>query len=153
VSRVGVSYFPGLDEMVSAATGLGCSWNGRVCRVSDKSDLSRAIVAHADTRFFDECGKGADWDRLQRAVYYRAGWCDAYGYALVATGRVEVMLDPALQIWDCAPFGPILSEAGGYFGDWKGNAGIDVDEGLGTTQILLSEIVRLLGEGTPGEKS
>ena len=63
------------------------------------------------------------WERLQRAVYYRAGWCDAYGYALVATGRVEAMLDPFLNIWDCAPLLPILTEAGGYFGDWKGNAG------------------------------
>lgn len=144
VSRVGVSYFPGLDEMVSAAEGLGCSWNGRACRVSAKTDLSRSIIAHADTGFFDVCGKGDAWRRLQRAVYYRAGWCDAYGYALVATGRLEAMLDPELRLWDCAPLEPILREAGGYFGDWKGNPGTEVSEGLGTSQALLPQIVAVL---------
>lgn len=143
-SRVGVCYFPALDEMVSAAEGLGCHWNGRACRVSSKTELSRAIIAHADTSFFDICGKGESWRRLQRAVYYRAGWCDAYGYALVATGRVEAMLDPELRIWDAAPLDPILREAGGYFGDWKGQAGIDVPEGLGTSAALLPQIVQVL---------
>lgn len=144
VSRVGVCYFPGLDEMISAAEGLGCFWNGRACRVSQQADLRRAIIAHADTATFELRGKGEAWKRLQQAVYYRAGWCDAYGYALVATGRLEAMLDPELKIWDCAPLDPILREAGGYFGDWKGRAGIDVTEGLGTSRALLPEILRVL---------
>src|SRR5689334_1693626 len=43
--EVGVAYFPALDEMVAAATGEGCWWNGRRTRVSEVSDLSRAYVA------------------------------------------------------------------------------------------------------------
>ena len=35
--QVGVCYLPALDEMVAAATGLGCTWNGRVARVSATS--------------------------------------------------------------------------------------------------------------------
>src|SRR5262245_46290495 len=33
--EVGVAYFPALDEMVAAATGEGCWWNGRRAHVSD----------------------------------------------------------------------------------------------------------------------
>ena len=77
---------------------------------------------------------------------FRAGWCDAYGYALVATGRVEVMLDPIMYPWDGGPFPPILTEAGGYFGDWQGNPTIYGNEGLGTTQTLLLEVLRLLND-------
>jgi fructose-1,6-bisphosphatase/inositol monophosphatase family enzyme len=36
---VGVIYLPALDEMVAAADGLGCTWNGRPCRVSSVSEL------------------------------------------------------------------------------------------------------------------
>jgi len=145
-AAVGIAHFPALDEMVSAATGLGCSRNGRACRVSQKAPLSRAILAHADTSAFARQGKGEAWDRLRQATYYNAGWCDAYGYALVATGRIEVMLDPIMNIWDCAPLLPILREAGGYFGDWQGNERIDAGEALATNAVLRDEVLRLLAK-------
>jgi histidinol-phosphatase len=143
--EVGVAYFPALDEMISAATGLGCDWNGKPARVSAETRLDRAICCHIDTAYFGKNGKDAPWSRLQRAVYYNAGWCDAYGYLLVATGRAEVMLDPVMAVWDCAPFPPIFREAGGYFGDWKGNEGrIDAGEALATTPALLDEVLRVM---------
>ncbi len=145
VPTVGAACYPALDEILSGATGLGAWWNRQPCRVSDQTDLSRAFLAHADHTTFQNYGKAESWQRLQDAVYYNAGWCDAYGYLLVATGRVEIMVDPALKVWDCAPFGAILPEAGGYFGDWKGTPGIHGGEGLGTTQVLLEEVLRVIG--------
>ncbi|MFN8455300.1 MAG: hypothetical protein U0401_11650 [Anaerolineae bacterium] len=48
------------------------------------------------------------------------------------------MLDPVMQhTWDGGPFPPILQEAGGYFGDWRGQMPVYHKEGLGTTQTLL----------------
>ena len=145
-SVAGVAHFPALDEMIAAAQGLGCSRNGRACRVSSKSPLSKAIIAHADTSSFARQGaaKGAAWDRLRQATYYNAGWCDAYGYALVATGRIEVMLDPIMNIWDCAPLLPIIREAGGYFGDWQGRERIDGGEAVATNAALRDEVLALL---------
>ncbi|MEM7601139.1 MAG: inositol monophosphatase family protein [Verrucomicrobiota bacterium] len=144
IGRVGVANFPALAEMVSAAEGAGCYWNSRRCQVSSQTDLSRAFLAHADASSYEAQGKQAAWERLQEATYYRAGWCDAYGYALVATGRVEIMVDPILSLWDCAPLGPILSEAGGYFGDWSGKESSQVAEGLGTSRALLPEVLRVI---------
>ena len=145
--EVGVAYFPALDEMISAASGQGCDWNGKPARVSEETALDRAVCCHIDTAYFAKNGKGEAWQRLQQSVYYNAGWCDAYGYLLVATGRAEVMLDPVMAVWDCGPFPPIFREAGGYFGDWQGNEGrIDGGEAMATTPALLPAVLAALDD-------
>jgi myo-inositol-1(or 4)-monophosphatase len=139
--QVGVAYFPALDELIAAASGEGCWWNGRRARVSTVLALDRAVVAFTDAASFAAQGRLGAWERIKQATYYRAGWGDAYGYLLVATGRVEVMLDPIMSPWDCAPFPPILEEAGGYFGDWQGMSTIYAGEAMATTQALLPEVL------------
>jgi histidinol-phosphatase len=139
--EVGAAYFPALDELIAAASGEGCWWNGRRARVSAVPALNQAVVAFTDAASFAAYGRRDEWERIQQASYYRAGWGDAYGYLLVATGRVEVMLDPIMNPWDCAPCPPILDEAGGYFGDWQGNPTIFAGEAMATTQVLLPEVL------------
>jgi histidinol-phosphatase len=144
--EVGVAYFPALDEMIAAATGEGCWWNGRRARVSDVPSLQQAVVAFSDVANFGQRGRAAEWKRIEQSTHYRAGWGDAYGHALVATGRVELMLDPVMSPWDCGPFPPILGEAGGYFGDWQGNWTIYGGEAMSVTQGLLPEVLALMRE-------
>ncbi|HMQ53647.1 MAG TPA: inositol monophosphatase family protein [Anaerolineae bacterium] len=144
VCEVGVARFPALGETIAAATGLGCWWNGRRARVSEAQQVRDGMLLHYDAANFARYCKQAAWERVTQAGGFRAGWCDAYGYLLVATGRAELMLDPALYPWDGAPFIPILAEAGGYFGDWQGNPTIYGREGLATTQALLPEVLELL---------
>ncbi len=143
--ELGVAYFPALDEMLAAATGQGCWWNGRRARVSAVQSLDQALVCFTDIASFAPHGRAEAWERIQRATYQRAGWGDAYGHMLVATGRAELMLDPIMSPWDCGPFPPILREAGGYFGDWQGNPTIHANEALSTTTTLLPSVLELLG--------
>jgi histidinol-phosphatase len=142
--QVGVAYFPGLDEMLAAATAEGTWWNGRRARVSSVPSLGQSVVAFTDAANFARHNRTAEWARIQEATYYRAGWGDAYGHALVATGRAELMLDPIMNAWDCGPFPPILREAGGYFGDWQGNRTIHGGEAMSTTDRLLPEVLDLV---------
>ncbi len=142
--EVGAVYFPALDEMVAAATGQGCWFNGRRSFVSTVDRLDKAVVAFTDPGSFAEYGRGDAWERIQRACYFRAGWGDAYGHCLVATGRVELMLDAVVNDWDCAPFPPILKEAGGYFGDWRGNPTMYAKEAISTTPALLPQVLELI---------
>lgn len=142
--QAGAAYFPALDEMVSAATGLGCYWNGRLARVSNVDRLESAFLTCTSFQNPDIGAKGPSFDRLRERTYFQAGWGDAYGYALVATGRVEIMLDPTMAIWDAGPLLPILREAGGYFGDWKGHQTIYGNEGLATNPLLLPEVLQIL---------
>lgn len=146
-AEVGVAYFPVLKEMLAAATGLGCRWNGRPARVSSARRLADGIVTHANVASFEPHGRDEAFRRLTRAAGFCAGWSDAYAYLLVATGRAEVALDPAMRAWDCGPFPPILREAGGYFGDWRGTETIHAREAMATTQILLPEVLRVIGDG------
>jgi len=143
--QLGVAYFPALGEMLAAARGQGCWWNGRPARVSTVERLQDGLLVHADAASFARHGRGAAWRRLQAAAGFRAGWSDAYGYLLVATGRAELMLDPIMNVWDCAPFPVILEEAGGYFGDWQGTVTIEAGEALATTPTLLPQVLKLIG--------
>jgi histidinol-phosphatase len=142
--EVGVACFPALDEMLAAASGEGCWWNGRRARVSGVPVMKEAYITCTDPAAFARYGRADAWERIQQAAYHRVGWGDAYGYLLVATGRVELMLDPAMQPWDSGPFPPILQEAGGYFGDWQGSVTIHAGEAVATTRTLLPEVLALI---------
>jgi myo-inositol-1(or 4)-monophosphatase len=143
-AELGVVYFPALDEMLSAATGSGCRWNGRLVRVSSVADVARATVCFTDPAAFAEFGRAEAWERIQRAASICAGWSDAYGHALVATGRAEIALDPIMNAWDCGPFPPILKEAGGTFTDWSGEESIRAGEAVSTNGLLLPELLELI---------
>jgi myo-inositol-1(or 4)-monophosphatase len=103
--------------MICAATGEACFCNGRFSRVSSAQTLEGGILSFTDAASFEEHGSEEAFRRRRRTAGVSRGWSAAYGHALVATGRVEFMLDPVTNPWDCAPFPPILREAGGYFGD------------------------------------
>jgi myo-inositol-1(or 4)-monophosphatase len=140
----GAAYFPALDEMLYAAEGTGSFLNGRRCRVSNTRSLARSIVSFTNAGSFKPAGREDAWRRVLEAAYHSVGWSDAYGHALVAAGRLELMLDPIMNPYDCGPFPVILREAGGYFGDWSGQETIYGNEALSTTQELLPEVLRLI---------
>ena len=142
--EVGVAYFPALEKMLTAASGEGCWWNGCRARVSEVSTLKEAVVAFGNPANLARYGRSEAWERIKQATCYARGWGDAYGHALVATGRVELMLDPIMSVWDCGPFPPILKEAGGYFGDWQGVPTIYGNEAISTTQLLLDDVLALI---------
>lgn len=142
--EVGVAEFPALGESVWAARGRGCHWNGRRCRASRVSTLQEAIVAYTEPESFELHGKAEAWARVQKSTRYRVGWRDAYGHALVATGRIEAMLDPIMSPWDCGPFAVILPESGGYFGDWSGNQTIYGSEALSVSAALRDRLLAVV---------
>jgi histidinol-phosphatase len=141
---VGAVYLPALDEMLTAATGLGCWWNGRPARVSPVATLSEAAVLA--TSITGSQGRSEAFGRLAAAGQFTRTWGDCYGYVLVATGRAEVMLDASINAWDCAPLLPIMEEAGGHFTTWAGEATIWGKDGLATNAALHQAVLDLLRE-------
>ena len=143
---VGVINLPALGEIVYAARGLGCFWNGEPARVSQTEKLEDALLLSTDFGSCARHGFGAAADELQRRAAQRRTWGDCYGYALVATGRADVMLDPALNVWDCAALLPVLEEAGGTFTDWQGHRSIHSGNGVATNGALFSEVMQIIEE-------
>ncbi|MFC1526918.1 histidinol-phosphatase [Candidatus Latescibacterota bacterium] len=144
-AAVGAVHLPALDEMVCAARGLGCWWNGRRSNVSKVAVLDQACVCYTSSRSFAEQGRAAALQRIASSVRLLRGWGDCYGHILVATGRAEAMLDPVMNPWDCAPLLPILQEAGGTFTDWQGRATIHGGDAVATNGRLRDAILSSLG--------
>lgn len=141
---LGVAHFPALNDMVYAARGGGCFWNGRPARVSSVARLADAVLLASDLDTFARFNRQETFQRLIDATYYQRTWGDAYGYALVATGRAEIMLDPIMALWDCGPLQVILEEAGGTFTDWRGTPTIFGGEAVATNGVLFDAVMRLV---------
>jgi fructose-1,6-bisphosphatase/inositol monophosphatase family enzyme len=136
---VGVAHFPALNETVAAARGLGCWWNGRRARVSSTTTLAVAAVGYSDSRLLHDRLQDR-WPAFQRATGVQRGWGDCYGHCLVATGRLDVMLDPVMNPWDCSALMPILEEAGGTFTDWTGAPRADGGDAFSTNGTLFDAV-------------
>lgn len=140
----GAAFFPAVDELVVAAQGGGCLWNGRPARVSGVSRLSEAVALTTDARM----GTPAQVRGLE-ALASRAGlvrtWGDCYGYLLVATGRAEVMTDAVMAPWDAAALQPVIEEAGGVFTDWSGRRTAFGGSSVATNAALAAEVRAALG--------
>jgi histidinol phosphatase-like enzyme (inositol monophosphatase family) len=142
---VGVINMPALGEIVSAAQGCGCFLNGELTRVSMTAKLEEALLLCTDFRAAAYHGFGRAVDFLQRTAKTSRTWGDCYGYVLVATGRADVMLDPVMNLWDCAPLLPIMEEAGGTFTDWRGVRTVDGGNAIATNKLLFDEVMQLIG--------
>lgn len=141
---IGVVNLPAVDEMVFAARGSGCFWNGEPARVSDTASLEDALLLATDFGACEEYGFGGAARSLERRVKSRRTWGDCYGHVLVATGRAEIMLDPVMNPWDCAPLLPIVEEAGGIFTDWSGTRTIRGGNAISTNRAVRDEVTRVL---------
>jgi histidinol phosphatase-like enzyme (inositol monophosphatase family) len=108
-------------ELVAAAAGQGCWWNGAAARVSSVADLSVATLLTTDDRFPERPSRRKAWAALGAGARNVRTWGDCFGYLLVATGRAEAMVDDKMNPWDSAALLPIIEEAGGVLTDWRGN--------------------------------
>ena len=120
---------------------MGCFWNDARARVSATPTLADALLLSTDFGTCERYGFGEAARRLEQAAGARRTWGDCYGHILVATGRAEVMLDPVMNVWDCAPLLPILEEAGGTFTDWGGRRTIHGGNAISTNGLLFETVL------------
>jgi len=137
---VGVINVPALRETVYAARGLGCFFNGAPAHVSERDELAGGYLTSCSF---------SEWDEHALLAVKRAGlqlrtWGDGYGYALVATGRADAMVDPQAALYDLAPMPVILEEAGGRFTDLNGAQRADGGDGLATNGRIHEALLSLL---------
>ena len=140
---VGVCYLPGLDEIYAAAKGEGCRLNGRLTRVSETSELSKAVACVTDPIDL-QSRQPAFWERLRSRVGTLRGWSDCYGHCLVAAGRSDLAFDPIMNVWDNAALKPIIEEAGGVFTDWSSEPTIYGESAVSSNAKLRDELSEML---------
>jgi histidinol phosphatase-like enzyme (inositol monophosphatase family) len=148
-SVAGVILIPPLGEMVYADVGGG-AWHVRGrsepkrCRVSTIDTLAESLFVTTELRTFRQRDRYDALVKLDETARLCRTWGDGYGYLLVATGRAEVMVDPAMNLWDAAAVQPIIEEAGGSFTDWLGRRTVHHGEGVATNGRVHDEVLRCL---------
>jgi histidinol-phosphatase len=142
----GAAYFPAIGELIAAAPGAGCWWDGVRCAVSSLNTLESATVLTTDDSFRERPELRAGWQRVSAAAAMSRSWGDCFGYLLLATGRAEGMFDPVMSPWDAAALQPIVQEAGGVFTDWSGRDTAFGGSVVATNHQLAASMRSLLAE-------
>ena len=145
----GVSRFPALDEVCYAAVGEGSWFQARGdapkrARVKDVPRLEEGVFCTTTMRRWEKLGHGEKFRTLCTRAKLTRGWGDCYGHCLVATGRVQVMVDTAMSVWDAAALVPIVTEAGGRFFDWQGEPTATGGNGVSVVPGIADEVLRIL---------
>ena len=81
--------------------------------------LSDAVIATTDPGLFDAHEAAAWTDVRAKSRLARFG-CDAYAYAMVALGKMDLILETGLKSWDIEAAIPVIEGAGGIVSDWHG---------------------------------
>jgi histidinol-phosphatase len=128
--QVGVVSAPALGERWWAHRGGG-AWAAtrggepRPIRVSKVTTLEDAQILYGSARDIIDSGRAPGWEGLLRDVWRDRGFGDFWGYALLAEGAAEAMIEADLKAWDAAAPTILVEEAGGRVTDFEGDRGVD----------------------------
>ena len=114
----------------------------RQLKVAPSKPLSQALAGTTSPHLFDP--KSGFGTLRQKVKMMRYG-CDCYSFALLASGGLDIAMDPTLQIYDIAALIPIMQGAGAVVGSWSDN---DPTKGgnvlCASSRALLDEAVAVM---------
>ncbi len=144
--QVGVISAPAMRERWYAYRGGG-AWNAgpdgvRPIHTSRVSRLDDAQLLYGSARENNASGLMPGFDDLIASCWRDRGFGDFWGYALVAEGAAEAMLETGMSTWDLAGPMVVIEEAGGRVTDVNGERRIDAPSFVGSNGHLHDEILR-----------
>lgn len=116
---LGVISIPPTAERWTGQRGKRTLLNGAPCRTSGKTHLADAILYTTSPDSFDPVGL-AQFEELSEKVGMRRFGGDCYGYGLLASGHVDLLLEMNLHPYDYMALVPVIEGAGGIITDWDG---------------------------------
>ena len=124
---VGVIDMPITQDRWVGAVGRPTLFNGAPCRTRACAALGTAHLATTSPDLFTERESrlfASARDSVQETHY--GGDCSNYGY--LASGRLDLVIEAGLKLYDFAALVPIIEGAGGTMVDWSGRPlGCDSD--------------------------
>jgi len=146
VMELGVMSAPAMRERWHAVRGGG-AWSGkRPLHVSMVSRIEDAQIFYASRSAFAAVGKERGFDAVVRAAWRDRGFGDFWGYALVAEGAGEAMIEPELFSWDLAAPLILIEEAGGRLTDFKARRTYAGGNAVASNGLLHEAILQKLNE-------
>jgi histidinol phosphatase-like enzyme (inositol monophosphatase family) len=134
---------PRLDELY-VGDGKHAWLNGEAIRTSACRSLGEARLSTTDPFLF-RGDEAAGFARLRGAVRVTRYGHDAYSYARLAAGTIDLVAESGLKPHDYHALVPVIRGAGGVIGNWRGGA--DLSEGqvlAAATQELFDQAVAVL---------
>src|SRR5205823_3946515 len=112
---VGVIFDPLRDELWATQKGARPKLNGRAFRVSERADLSEAVVSVGLSKSATtiELGLPVLGDLVHRARKCRLLGSAALDMAYVACGRFDAYIEQGISLWDVAAGWILVETAGG----------------------------------------
>jgi histidinol-phosphatase len=144
---------PALRERWWARRGGGAwarsAWDAaaRRIRVSAVSSIGDAQVLYGSGHDIVASGRAPGFSALLGAAWRERGFGDFWGYALLAEGAAEAMIEVDLSAWDAAAPLVLIEEAGGRVTDFAGRRIVDGGTFVATNGLLHEEILRRLAGG------
>ncbi len=114
---LGVIYDPSRDELWETVKGGETLLNGKAIRVSERSELSDAIVSigFAKSKATINAGLQLLPKYVERVRKCRMMGSAALDLAYVATGRLDAYIEQSVSLWDVAAGKLLVENAGGSF--------------------------------------
>jgi histidinol-phosphatase len=139
---LGVSNAPEMNELLYAEKGAGAFLNEQQVSVSSQDDLARAYMSYGGIGYFDKHDQMQQLLKIERDTQGHRGIGDFWSYHLVASGKIEMMIEAETKIWDVAAVACIVEEAGGTVTDIKGEAiGKTTDSLVATNGVLHQQVL------------
>jgi histidinol-phosphatase len=155
--QAGVVSAPALGSRWYAWRGGGAWATGaqlgaaRRLRVSGRATIADAQVLYGDGPSIERSGAAPGLRGLLAAAWRTRGLGDFWGYALVAEGAAEAMVEVGLSPWDVAAPLVVVEEAGGRLTDLAGNRSVEAQDVLASNGTLHDEIRTRLTESAAGD--
>ena len=117
---LGVSSGTMMDELAWAEKGEGAWLNGQRLSVSDITDPDRAAVSTGNLKSLASSNGWGNLGEILAVADRTRGYGDFYHYHLLASGKIEAVIESDVNILDIAALSIIVTEAGGVFTDLNG---------------------------------
>jgi histidinol-phosphatase len=130
---LGVSSAPVYGELAYAERGRGAFLNGKPLAVSGVASIEAATLSSGNMR---SLASGPSWGRygaLVARLNRIRGYGDFLHYHLLASGKIDAVIETDVNILDIAACVAIVTEAGGRFTDLRG-----APIALASTSVLAS---------------
>jgi len=123
VAVAGLMSQPFIGEEFLAVPGKSAYRRGELVHTNQTSGLTELAAARVFTTT-PNLFKGEHWDKwlaVENATRLQRFGMDCYGYALLAAGQADLVIEPYLNTYDIAALVPIIREAGGAIACWDGS--------------------------------
>ncbi len=115
-----------IDQPVSGerwlgAIGIDTTLNGTPVKTSACTTLSDAVLATTSIDYFTQA-QAQIFQELKSQISSTILGGDAYAYAMLASGRIDLVVDAGMKPYDYCALKTVIEGAGGVITDWAGKA-------------------------------